>query len=195
MAALSDLLQYVLVYVPACPTMLVEQHLRDICMDFCMHAAIVRERLDPIDVVAGQTEYDIDVPFGTEVTMILSASYQGRQLADRGKYAGLALGADNTFTLDAAPAASAAGAISMLVATKPKRNANTVADILLNDYGYAIGQGVVGRLLLIPGQPFSAPGNAAAYTSAYLTARTDARIRAEAWFGAAAARVRPRRFQ
>lgn len=194
MATLSDLATYVMVYVPACPLMFVEQQLRDVCRDFCAHAAIVQVEIDPIDVVAGQSDYDIDVPFGTDVTMILSATYQGATLAERGQYRGLTLGEANSFTLDQAPAASAPGAIAMRVATKPSRSANTVADILLNDYGYEIGQGAVGRLLMIPGQPWSAPASAAAYTATYQHARTNARIAADASFGAATARVRPRRF-
>lgn len=176
-------------------------------MDFCEHAPIVQERVDPIDLVAGQAEYDIDTATGTDVTLILEAACNGRLMeclktGDRSLSscdvpAGVPRGyrqcGENLLTLDFAPQFNSEKALT-LVATKPKRTASTVADLLLDNYGYEIGMGVVGRLLMIPGQKFSSSGGAYAYTKPYLTARTNARIRADMSFGSGESRVRPRSF-
>lgn len=209
MATLTDFMPHVLPYVAGCSSPLAEQMVRTMCHDFCMHAAIVQTQLDPIDAVANVAAYDIDTPNGTDVTLILSASFAGSQLecVKTGDCAAFNMGmgtgtpsafmqaVGNSFTLNVAPAQTVSKAIAMLIATKPARNATTVADVLLNDYGPEIGMGVVGRLMLMPGHKFSAPRDAFIYTQAYIAARTEARIRADMSFGSGESRVRPRRFQ
>lgn len=208
MAALTDFLPEVLPYVPGCSVPLAIKQLRAICIDFCSVAPIAQAIIDPIDLVAGEPEYDIDAPNGTDITLILSARLQGRKLdvfrlqdADftaarttMGTPNGLKQGPSNTLMLDISPSYDMPKALSLAVATKPKRNATIVADVLFSDYAYEIGQGTIGRLLLTPNQPFSAPGNAFAYTAIYERARTNARIRADEGFGQSSTRVRPRRF-
>lgn len=209
MVPLSDFMGHVLPYVQACSFPLAELHIRDICRDFCSVAPVVQETSDPMDAVEGQREYDIDVASGTECTVILKAWYEGRLLAalktgDRNE-SGYAQGGGtptgfkqllgSRLMLDVAPARNSPGALTLLVATKPTHRADYVADVLLEDYAYAIGQGVVGRLKKIPGVTFSDIATAGMYTGTYLQARTEARIRAESSFGAAQSRVRPRRFE
>lgn len=208
MAAISDFMQYVLPYVPGCTYPLAELHIRNICIDFCTHAPIVQEQLDPINLIKGQREYDLDTAAGTVTTIVLQAKYQGRDLDickigdttfdytddQFGAPTGIMQAAGNLFTLNIKPIANERAALSLIVATKPTAQAPTVADVLLNDYAYEIGQGAVARLLKIPGQPFSNPATSIAYEATYTTARTAARIRAESSFGAASSRVKPRRF-
>lgn len=208
MATLSDLMPYVLPYVVGCTYPLAEQHIRNVCIDFCTHAPIVQERLDPIDVEKGRIEYDIDTSPQTDVTLILDATFQGRPLAiaktgDANFFAqqqierdpgAVIQSAGNLFSIDYLPARDVPGAISLMVATKPKRNAQVIADVLIEDYADTLTQGIVGRLLMIPGHEFSNPSIAALYTGPYEVARTSARIRAERSFGASSARVRPREF-
>lgn len=207
MAQLQEFMQYVLPYTPGCTDPLAEQYIRDVCIDFCVGSSIAQFTVDPIDVQAGQVEYDIDTPTGSETSLILAASYNGVPLSIEktgdSVFMGAALpigtpnalmqAATNIFTLNSTPQFDAPGAIQMLVATKPTRTATSVADVLL-EYAYEIGLGVVGRLLLIPGHEFSAPQLAAAYTATYSTAKFAARIRAERSFGAAPTRARPRAF-
>jgi hypothetical protein len=204
MAALADFMPHILPYASGCSYPMAEQHLRAILLDFCMHAPIVQEKLEPIDVVAGQCEYELDMPLGCDMVHILQAQLRSQSLGILAQSTHLTpfpgtpravqQGPTNTILLDCLPLESAAQALHLLVSMKPARNANRVADVLLNDYGYEIGQGVVGRLLLIPGQAFSAPGLSPLYTQTYLTARTDARIRAERGFGVTSMRALPRRF-
>lgn len=208
MAALTDFLPEVLPYVPGCSVPLALKQLRAICMDFCSVAPIVQATIDPIDLAAGEPEYDIDTPNGTDVTLILAATLNGMPLrilglhdADfltarttMGSPRGIKQSASNSLMLDVSPTYDMPQALALVVATKPKRSATSVADVLLNDYAYDIGQGAIGRLLLMPNQPFSAPANAFAYTANYERTRTNARIRAESSFGQSSTRVQPRRF-
>jgi len=216
MAQLSDFAPYILPYVPGCPSPLAEQHARDVCIDFCMRSLIVQLALDPIDAIQGQIENDLDTPNGTLTHLILEAWYEGRRMGqfksgdtssqaeafnllfagadvDGGVPKSVQLTPTNTFLFDVAPAATSLAAVTMKVATKPTRTTTTVDDILFNDYADAIGQGVVSRLMRLPGQPFTS----AAWTvnqGVYEAARTGARIRATKSFGGAGMTVRSRRF-
>lgn len=211
MAALSEFMPFILPLVPGCPAPLAELTLRTVAIDFCTYAAVVQTVLDPIDVIADQFEYDLDVPFGTNVTLILNALYHGIPMAfaktgDEPRFSGQLLpshtgtsyaitqATDNTFQLNLVPPADDAGAIVLRVATRPTRSATHLDDVLLADYGYEIGAGTAARLMLMPGQLFSNPQLAAAYQAIYLAARTDARIRADKSFGRATTGVRPRQF-
>lgn len=215
MATLAEFMPHVLPLVPGCPAPLAELTLRAVAIDFCSHAPVVQEVLDPIDVIAGQQQYDIDLPYGSNVTLILEAFYLGQRMGvfktgDEAMpdsrpawltlHAGPALyalrqAADNTFTLDRVPTDTVPGAIVLRVATRPAPMAGVLDDVLLADYGYEIGAGTAARLMLMPGQLFSNPALAPTYQAIYVAARTEARIRADKSFGMAATRVRPRPFQ
>ncbi|MFB9246529.1 hypothetical protein [Massilia antarctica] len=208
MANLSDFFSQVLPYVTGCSYPLAEQHIRDICIDFCIHAPVAQLMTDPLDVISGERQYDIETPSGTVATIILEAAYYTRPLrilktgdmhvaslqGRTGEPSGIQQAAANVFTLDATPTQDAAQAIKLLVATKPARTADTVADVLLDDYAFEIGQGVIGRLLRITGHEFTNLAAAGLYTRDYEIARTAARIRAEQSFGRTTSRVRPRAF-
>jgi hypothetical protein len=210
MAQLAEFLPYVLPYAAGCSAPLAEQQIRQICIDFCMHVPVVQLTLDPLDLLAGQREYDIDSPPGSETSDILQAWFQGQPLpivsgksgagpwfapnATPGPPLALRQRAANTFELDRAPAESLSQALILQIATRPSRNSNQIADILFNDYAYGIGQGVVARLLMMPGHSFSNPGMAAYYHSEYLRVRAEARIRVARDFNPVALRVAPRAF-
>lgn len=207
MVQIQEFLPYVLPYAPGCTDPLAEQYIRDVCIDFCTVSSIVQVTLDPIDIVKGEVEYDIETPTGTETTFILAASYRGMPLSIEKDGDSVFLGTaipegtpsavkqtpSNSFTLNRVPQFNEQGAIQMLVATKPSRSAVSMADILL-EYGYEIGMGVVARLALIPEPGFPKPQLAPVHAAIYETAKNTARIRAERTYGSAAARVRPRRF-
>jgi hypothetical protein len=206
MANLSDFMPRVLPYVVGCSYPLAEMHVRDICIDFCTHAPVVQVALDPISAVANQPDYDFESPSGSVVTLILEAWFQGVPLTTyktgdviginvtSGVPTAIKQSSDAKFTFNYVPNYDVVDAITMNVATKPSRKTMTVADTLLDDYGYEIGLGVASRLMLIPGQTFTNIQMAMQFKAEYEMKRADARIRAEASFGLAASFVRPRRF-
>lgn len=209
MAYLSDFLPYVLPYLPGCSVPLAEMTIRQICIDFCNHSQVVQVQLDPMDVIKGQTVYDIETPNASETVFIRQAFFRGGLMplingidaicfpstTPPGIPTALQQKANNAFELDRPPDSDFPQSVLLLVSTRPTRGANLVADVLLNDYAYGIGQGVIGRLALMPGQAFSNPSMAAVVNEAYIRCRTDARIRAEKGFNNAPSRVQARLFQ
>ncbi len=194
---------FVLPSLPACSQPLAELHLRDVLRDFCEFTHILQETLEPMDAVAGQAEYPLDLPAGCDLCLIQQVWWQNRPLAIvrsvqpwggmSGTPDAIAQGPDNACVLNRTPANDLQQAIRLRVSLKPARNANRIPDVLLRDYGYIIGQGAIYRLLQIPG-PGGSPSAAITAGNAYLLARTDARIRAERGLGTSAITVQPRRF-
>jgi hypothetical protein len=210
MSPISEFYPYVLPHAMGCSVPLVEQVIRDICIDFCEHAPIAQEVIDPIDLKTGVVEYDLDVQAGVVVSLILDAKYNGNtmRIGNAGDFpdprlmhqmpvgdpcAVMQLG-EAKFVTNLAPATDQKKAIRLLVSTKPTKKATSVADILAADYSYDISLGVLSRLLLMPNQPFSNPALATIYRNDYEIKRTAARIRAEASFGRTSSVIRPRRF-
>lgn len=76
MAYLSDFLPYVPPYLPGCSTPLAEMTIRQICIDFCNHSQVVQGQLDPMDIIKGQTVYDIETPNGSETVFIRQAFFR-----------------------------------------------------------------------------------------------------------------------
>jgi hypothetical protein len=204
MANLAEFMPYILPLVPGCPAPLAEMTLRGAAIDFCTYAPVVQQVLDPLDLYAGQAQYDIDVPYGVNVTVILEAYYDGRRMqvlrqdddVREGGFAPFALrqAADNTFTVYPTPLIDESAVIILRVATRPTMLASSLDDVLLADYAYEIGAGAAARLMLMPNQLFSNPQLAPTYQTIYVLSRTNARIRAESGFGLSGNRARPRRF-
>lgn len=208
MASVSDFLVHVLPSAPGCSFPLAEQHIRDVCIDFCTHVPIVTQNCDPAGMVAGVLEYDVDVPMGQEAARILEAAYLGRPLRILGpgdsnfganeelpgEPTAVKLLARNAMELDRPAALTVPRALTLRVSTKPSRNATTVADVLLDSYGYEIGQGVLGRLLKMPGHKFSKPAASYAYEATYINARSTARASCEPGVSNSAPRARYRPF-
>jgi hypothetical protein len=216
MVSLSEFMPYVLPSVPGCTDVLAEQYLRDVCIDFCSKTLLIQRDHDPVSVVAGQADYDLDPPTGARVHMVMQAWFErqpldvvtpdspgmrpevfnsGFQGADTntGNPTKLIQKDDLTFTLERAPSVDSISAVTMRIALKPTRNATDVENILLDDYAYEIGQGAAARLMRIPGQPFTNIQLALAYETTYVTARNTAQARANRSYGRGTQQVQMRR--
>lgn len=200
MASYSDFLPYVLPYVPGCPDLLAETYVRDICIDFCAFSLLVQKPLDPIDVEANTAEYEFTPPAGTDVVMPLAVWFRESRIEPltgdagvlraefynstfstaasvTGRPTNLIHIGGNSFLLYPVPDTDEAGAVTVYAALKPSAVSVTCDDRLFREYAYEIGQGAVGRLAEIPGQPFTNP-NAGMFTAKYLLARNQARLQA-----------------
>lgn len=72
---LDDLYPLVLPFVPELPLPTVDQHIKLAAQEFYRRSHAWRETLDPITLVADQTEYDLDAPVsGTRIEKVLSAT-------------------------------------------------------------------------------------------------------------------------
>jgi hypothetical protein len=83
-----------------------------------------------------------------------------------------------TLTLNRAPTQSDVAALTIRAAMIPDASATTVPDFLLQDYSFAIAQGVISRIADIPGATFTNPGLAVKADMNYRSAKSRARVRA-----------------
>lgn len=218
MAKLIDFLPRVLQAVPGCSEPLAIQHIRDICIDFCVFTQIWQETLDPIDTTALITEYDLSPPAGALIHAVNNSWFKGRPLTvantdsnhirpeifnNQFPGANVQPGdplllivnyADKTFTLDPAPQYTESKTLTLRATLKPTRASQSVPDILLQEYEFAISQGAISRLARIPGQSFTDMNVAAIASGFYGDARHSATIRANKTFARSQARVAMRPF-
>lgn len=212
MVALSAFYPYVLPSAPGCSEIMADQFIRDICIDFCSKSLIAQVTHDPINAVAGLSDYDLDPGTGLAVQMVLQAWFRRNPLevinpdnigtrpeifnprfdgADRSGAEPVRMTQKDgkSITVDPAPADDSANAITLLLAVKPTRTAVEVPDILFDDYAFEIGKGIASRLMLLPQQPFTNPQLAAAYNAEYVAARNAALLRAMNSYGRTQQRV------
>lgn len=213
MAALASFLPYVLPYVPGCPAPLAEQHIRDICIAFCATTLIAQQALDPVSIIAGIADYDLDPPTASRVHLIMRAWFDGDELRSLGPDSAVRPAMfnqhaeppppgrptgfyriDPAIRLNATPEANAPFGLTTLAAIKPTRTAETVPDILFDDYAFEIGQGAAATLMTVPNQPFTDFAAASSRAALYASAIGPARIRAAKAHGRTTATVRPRPF-
>lgn len=185
MAELSDFYPYVLIDVPGCPEVVVDTALRSALIEFCEKSLVVQRDLDPVTVVAGTSDYDLEPPTFQLVSKILKLWYKSTELSPMAPdniknaevYNRLFTDADTgrsdprfflqkdttTFSIYPVPKNTVANAITIRAALKPSRSASTVEDVLFQDYAETIAQGAKYRLLSMPGKPWmNGPASAAA---------------------------------
>lgn len=200
MASLSDFYPYVLIDVPGCPEVVVDTALRSSLIEFCEKSLVVQRDLDPVTVVAGTMDYDLEPPTDQRVTKLLRVWYKGTELVPKEPdsitkpevYNRLFSGADTngseprtflqkddtTFSIYPLPIETSANAITIRAALKPTRSALTFEDVLFEDYAETIANGAKYRLLGMAGKPWMNGPSAAAALSMFNSAVNAARLRA-----------------
>lgn len=198
MKPVADFLPFVLPYVPGCSNPMAEQAIVSSCIEFCENSQLV-QNVHSVDVVAGVTDYDVELLPQASLVKVLAVFYMGNKLRARSRenvvsgfafrdepIAGESLTAGtptewfmrqaetNLISVYPPPATSVAGAMTVVSTQQPAYGATRVPDILFDNYADAIGAGAVARLLLVPGQPFSAPAQAGVYRAQFLDAMGNA---------------------
>ena len=212
MAALTDFHPYVLPQVPGCPEPTVDLAIRSALIEFCEKTLIVQRDLDPVTVVKGIVDYDIDPPTGQLVTRVLRLWFKDRELTPTAPdnvhnaevYNTLFSGADKersdprmfiqkderTFTIYPIPKDTVANGLTVRVALKPTRTTETVEDVLFEDYAETIAQGALFRLLSMPSKPWTNGPGASAALTLFTTGINTARQRAARGHTRADVRIR-----
>jgi hypothetical protein len=200
MSTYSDFLDYVMPDVPGCTTQLAEHEIRNACIEFCEKTLILQVDHDPITIVAGIVDYDLDPPKNTLVTKVMKAWYNSQELTmaapdDINKaevYNRLFSGADTgrndpryilqkderRVSVFPIPQSKSANGLTLRVALKPSRASTTVDSLIFEDYAEVIGSGAKARLMMSPGKPWSEANLAAAEMSLFKQGINDARSRA-----------------
>lgn len=178
MKPLSAFYPYILPFVPGCPDPVADRAIVDGAIEFCRASRVLIETLDPIDTVAGQSEYDLQ-PTDPQnvVSQVVRAWYLdqeltpvsddnvGNVLAFRGTVGSLTADASSpqvmfepslrVLGVYPVPTVSETGAISVRAVLVPARAATSLADELYEDWPEAIANAALKRIKQIPNQPYS----------------------------------------
>lgn len=189
MAALSEFLPYILPMVPGCSEPMAEQAIRRVARTFCRLTDIVQFTTDPIDIKTGVATYEMDIPAGTEILSFRDAWVGTRPLKFVGTFSAntpfaqidmvagkkaplndpveVFIRLPGTVVLYPTPKADLAKGLTVTLSLQPTLSADTIPDILANDWIEAIANGAVSRLASMPKQPFTDPAVAADASSIY----------------------------
>lgn len=211
MQALSKFYPFTLPYVMGAPDAALDQAILSTCIDFCSRTLIVQS-VSTYDLVAGVSEYEVDVESGARLVKILKVFTSGRLLKpttveDVKSAEALTTGASGApqtyftmtpneagFVLYPTPDAVVTGGLVVRAAVAPTRSATSVADVLFEDWADTIGAGAAARLLGLPRQPFTDPASAAALSQQYESAVLSASVESRIGQTVGASRVQPARF-
>ncbi len=169
MARLADFYPLLKPYAPGVPEPAIDRALIDAADDFCRHSRALRTLADPVRVMPGQGEYELDLEVsGVDAFQVLTVELtrdgeqEGRGVflepahaerhlsSERGEPEKFWMPAPNTVALWPLPKAAATARVT--VALRPKLNATVLDDRLMQDWRTAIVAGALVRLLMAPGQ-------------------------------------------
>lgn len=176
-ATLDNFYAYVLPEVPGCPEITADVAIRSALIEFCEKSLVVQRDHDPVSVLKGLVDYDLEPPTGQLVVKVLKAWYRSKELdpvapdnIDKAEvYNTLFVNADvsqadprqylqkdeRTVSLFPIPKESASNALTMRVALKPTRTATAFEDVLFQDYAEIIAHGAKYRLLGMANKPWT----------------------------------------
>lgn len=177
MQSLESFMSRLQPHVQGCPAPLAHQALIDSAIEFCDETCVVTTVTDAAVLRAGQFRFDIDLTYDLAVSRVLRADLNGRSIP---VHAGVPPQHMFLFSEDAddrievmqgypervyvraldglvlpAPDEANAGRLHLLVATRPRRDAQQLDDALLDQWAEAVVAGATQRLCLVPGQPYT----------------------------------------
>jgi hypothetical protein len=199
MTSYDDFLPYVLPDVPGCAEIVAIQAIRNTAIDFCEKTMVVETDLDPVSLVVGVTDYDLEPPAAHLVTKIVRLFYRNRELKPVARddinvasfYNPDAIDKEQpgqpqrwtqkdtkTITVWPEPKESEAGALTIRAALKPTRASTSCDDILFEDYAEYIAAGAKARLMLVPNKAYTNPNLVVTQNQLYMQGVNMARQRA-----------------
>lgn len=164
----------VLPYARECPELVAINAIRNACIDFCDRSLWLLYHHDPIDIIANESSYILELPAGTCSARILDAWYDTLPLAPiaedtlKNMFASdwrVATGKPSFYThldpdevvLAPMPQTALSGGLTMIVALRPTRASTEVDDTVFERWAEGIGFGARARLHEMPNQPFYDP--------------------------------------
>lgn len=201
MQPLDTFLPYLTPWVGGCPVPLAHQSLVRSARSFCEETNVVTRMCEPVDLVLGESVYDIDLDTDTDAIRVLSAWLGATPLrlptmrdarsplvsfSDLGAGVVAATGTPttvtseqpNTVTVYPAPGDTPLPKLSLLVATRPKMAARSLDDALFNRWADGVVAGAVAIIAAVPGQPFTDLNQAGVADARFWRAVNKARIEA-----------------
>jgi hypothetical protein len=203
-----DLLTEVLPVLAADPSdPVTEAAIKRAAIEFCNGSWVWLHMPDLLDVEAGETTYDIDVPAGADVTTVVDAALDGTPLQNK-SLAWLNAnvprwrkepGTPRYFTqinteqlmLAQLPAQTQAQALALTLALQPDQRATGMPRWIVTQYLYVIASGAIANLMLMPGQDWTDMALGAIKKAEFAAGVNDARNDALSALGRAPVRSTP----
>lgn len=191
----EDFIPDVLPMVPGCTDILVVQHIRAAAIELCEKSYFYHEDLDPVTVVPGIYEYDLDVPRNTVAHKLLWAVLEGRYV----EFAGSALMAErypnwreketrgkpkliaqvrpDAFWLCPIPQDKVKNGLIIHAVLKPTRRSTSIEERVAEECHDAIVNGALFRLLRLPSKDWTDLGGAKVYGALFQDGIREAEVR------------------
>ena len=201
----SDLLDDVLPSLAADPSDPVTEHaIKRAVIEFCAGSWIWKHIPDPMDVVAGESVYDLEPPSGTDIAVVMATTLDGwpidhkdtdwldanligwRTLRETPRH--FTQLDTEQLILAPVPSASVPGGLSLTLALQPSQNSTGFPSWIANQHMYALASGAIARLMLMPGKPWTDLVNGQDHRDKFNAAIANAR--ASGVFGLGRASVR-----
>ena len=170
--ALADAVDDVLPQLAADPSAPVtEAAIRNAAIEFCQTAQVWRFTQEDASLTAGERAIELEPDMGADVSrveavrhrgVILEPVHQGRWASEEARHQGGCplywTQQDSTqILLLPTPGVSENGTVAIDMVLQPSRAATTIPAWIWVQWGEAITAGAIGRLLLMPAKPWSAP--------------------------------------
>lgn len=209
---IDDLVHYVRLELPGVMDAIIVQAMAATAMDFCERTRVWDEIQDPVPLIDGVNQYDMEGPAGARVLTIANVWAAGRELvpvtmarlmqvlpnwqtaqASQPLYYNAARDR-KAITVYPTPIGAQKAPLTFKAQFSPKRTATTLPDFLGDDYHDALVAGTKARLMVQVNVPWSNPVTGLYHQGLYDAAVAQARIDQIHEQVPAAIRVRPVRF-
>lgn len=200
----SEITPHLAAYPPE-PT--VENAIKRAVIEFCSLSLIWKHLPDPIDVNAGEAEYNIELPPGSEVAMVMNAAVDGdpltaqsTEMLDKAMPGWRTASATAKFytqiepgqiILAPIPVSTVTAGLVLTLALRPSISATSFPKWIANKYLYEISDGAISKLMLMSGKTWSDAQNGTFRKSQFDTAIAQARESSAKALGRAVIRTTP----
>lgn len=188
----SDLLPDVLPFLKADPSdPVTERAVKRAVIEFCAGSWIWQNLMDPIDLVAGESAYDLETPTGGDISVVMHVECNGLPLVNKSvewlnkeqPFWRLDQETPKWFTqvtpdqviLAKVPDVTVAGGLYVTIAAEPARTSTSFPKWICNQYIYALVDGTLSTLMLMPDKPWTDLKNGAARLDSFNAAINNAR--------------------
>lgn len=188
----SDLVADVLPSLVADPSdPVTERAIRRAAIEFCAGSWVWQHLMDPIDLVAGEATYDLEAPTGADVSAVMHVECNGQPLENKSlewlnrEYPSWRLDRETPrwFTqvipdqviLAKVPDVSVTGGLYMTLAIEPAQTSTSFPKWIANQFLYALVDGALSTLMLMPEKPWTDLKNGAARLDNFNAAINNAR--------------------
>lgn len=177
MATYDKFFPNILPEVPGAAEMVVENAVKNAVIEFCEKSLILQRDHDPITVLEGIVDYDLEPPGGYLVIKVMKAWLENNQLEplapdfvrDASVYNRLFSSYqkanstpraylqkdERSISLWSPPEKKYTNGLTLRVALKPTRDSTEVEDVIYEDYAEVIAAGALSRLMRSAGKPYT----------------------------------------